>query len=120
MSFFDILFGKPILPANYTVSQPTKMEEEVVYGIFEYQCKISCPSLENKYFVTVTVQDSITEPETKCPCGRKLTLPPAPIVKKRLIGDKVHESRRGEFVYTSFGDGHSVYMGKTFRYEPKE
>lgn len=114
---FGWLFGTKLKKPNYTVSGPQIVEDDIIRGTFEYQCRVSCSSLKSDYHFTVTVHDNKTRPVVRCMCGRKVTLMDAPIVTERTIGDRVHKSRRGDMMRIDCGDGHSVHMGKTFRYE---
>lgn len=86
-------------------------------GIFEYQCKIKCNALNGEYYVTVTVDNNITIPQTRCPCGKILNLYSAPIVKERKLGNQLFRSRCGEMTAIHIGDTHVIRLGKTFKYE---
>lgn len=116
---FGWLTGKDIQRKNYKVSGPEQVDD-AIRGTFEYQCKVSCSKLKSDYYYTVTVHDNKTTPVVKCACGRKVTLMDAPILTKRVIMGVERTSRRNEGIYINCGDGHSVHMGNTFRYELAE
>lgn len=113
---FNWLLGTDIKKPAFKVTGPQVVDNSI-RGIFEYQCRVTCPGLKSEYYYTVTVNDNTTRPIVKCPCGRKVTLMDAPIVTERTIFGKVHKSRRNAMIFIDCGDGHSVHMGETFRYE---
>lgn len=114
---FGWLFGSNFKKPNYTVSDPQVVEDNTIHGTFEYQCRVSCSRLNSEYYYTVIVYDDKTRPVVRCGCGNKVILMDAPIITERTIAGKLHQSRRGEFTRIDCEDGHSVHMGKTFRYE---